>query len=260
MDKYINEYREKVHEHLVGIGIDQNELIDDFLEERNFLQTLDKQRASDIIALAHQTCAINLSGEQERIKEHYEDLVLNNDIIIKKYYGNAREVSNLIDPKYPLDDWGKDSQYWVKWLTQHQEKLFILQKYINCIEQDLNKINWCKSEEVLRQLIDALKENELIQQRETDSIIQHFNVSGKEPVQVELSPISWLKTKALLAYFIRRLHTSNLINVDNLWHEMEPHFLINGKAVKELRKSEASTYGNLIGSDIIDKLIKYTKQ
>ena len=298
MKKIIDEYREIVKKNLTGIGIDQNLLVSDFIKEAEFLQTFDLQKASELIALAHQTCAINLSQEDERINEHYATLILSNKEIYD-YYGNARVVSNLIDPKYPLDDRGKDAQHWVKWLTQHQEKLHHLQNYLNRVDQEkkeaileeakpeevkpeeakpeevkpeeakpeevkpeevkpeeLKQIQWLKSEQALRTLIDALKAEGFIEENATDDIIQHFKVSGREVKPAQLEPIKWLKSKALLAYFIRQLHNSSLINVYNIWQEMEPHFLFRDKVATSLRQSEASTYGNLVGSEAIDRLIK----
>jgi len=124
------------------------------------------------------------------------------------------------------------------------------------VEEPVQPIKWLKSEEALWQLIESLKKNGLIQSRETEDIIQHFEVTGREAKQAKLEPISWLKSKALLAYFIRQLNNSGSIDVENIWHELEPHFYINGKAVTGLRQSEASTYSSPKSSDIIDRLIK----
>ncbi|MFO8028981.1 MAG: hypothetical protein R6U28_03900, partial [Cyclonatronaceae bacterium] len=45
--------------------------------------------------------------------------------------------------------------------------------------QAIQPIKWLKSEEALWQLIESLKKNGLIQSRETEDIIQHFEVSGR---------------------------------------------------------------------------------
>lgn len=108
------------------------------------------------------------------------------------------------------------------------------------IEPHINKIQpikWLKSDEALRQLIEALKKNGLIQSRETENIIQeHFRQSHKEP-----KPINWTAPVSLFAYLIEELNKDGAIkpisHPDYIWYDIAPHFLIKGEAPKSLRQT-----------------------
>lgn len=100
----------------------------------------------------------------------------------------------------------------------------------------ISPIIWLKSEQALRQLIEALKENGLIQERDTEAVIQHFMIDSKEPSQTKLEPINWLKSKALLAYLIDQLTTkpklSNpFIDSDKKWEMTKLHFVVKNKPI-----------------------------
>ena len=101
----------------------------------------------------------------------------------------------------------------------------------------MQPIKWHKSEEALRQLIEALKKNGLIQSRETENIIQeHFRQSHKEP-----KPINWTAPVSLFAYLIEELNKDGAIkpisHPDYIWYDIAPHFLIKGEAPKSLRQT-----------------------
>ena len=107
-------------------------------------------------------------------------------------------------------------------------------------------IKWLKSEEALRQLIESLKENGLIQSRETDDIIQHFEVSGRETKQAQLAPINWIGTARLLVYLIEKMseiRSNKIISVNDIWKDtIYSHFLINGDIPKKHMRQSANKY------------------
>lgn len=127
--------------------------------------------------------------------------------------------------------------------------------------QRIKPIKWLKSEEALRQLIDALKENGLIESRETDDIIEHFEVSGREAKQAELEPINWLKSGALLAYLNKELtmqpkQAEPFIDSKKMWVVLNLHFVINNKKIDRSLVGDVgqSRYPN--GSDTIDAILR----
>ena len=132
------------------------------------------------------------------------------------------------------------------------------------IEPHINKIQpikWLKSDEALRQLIEALKENGLIQSRETEDIIQHFEVSGREAKQAKQEPINWLKSKALLAYLIEELtkqpkQSEPFIDSNKKWELVKLHFVVNSKEIARSLRGDLSQSPYPNGSDDIDTILK----
>lgn len=127
-------------------------------------------------------------------------------------------------------------------------------------DETLKPINWLKSEQALRQFIEALKENGLIQERDTEVMMQHFIVNGKEPNQSKLEPINWLKSKALLAYLIDQLTTKPKLSnpfIDSYkkWEMTKLHFVVNNKPILRslINDLKQSMYPN--GCTEIDSII-----
>jgi hypothetical protein len=121
-------------------------------------------------------------------------------------------------------------------------------------------IKWLKSEDSLRQLIDALKENGFIQKRDAEDIILHFTVSDTEAKQAQLEPISWLKSKALLAYLIDMLskkpeQSAPFIDSNKKWELVKLHFVVNGNKITRslVNDLKQTIYPN--GSNVIDGIL-----
>ena len=126
---------------------------------------------------------------------------------------------------------------------------------------EFKPIKWFKSEEALRQLIESLKKNGLIQSRETDDIIQHFEVTGREAKQAKLEPINWLKSKALLAYLIEELtkqpkQSEPFIDSNKKWELVKLHFVVNSKEIARSLRGDLSQSPYPNGSDDIDTILK----
>jgi hypothetical protein len=102
----------------------------------------------------------------------------------------------------------------------------------------IQPIIWLNGEESLRQFLENLKSAGLIENRETNEIIQeHFDVDGKKPTYKESQPIVWRETKVLLAHLINGLERSKSVEFKNIWKDLSPHFLWNGKKPTGLRQS-----------------------
>ena len=126
---------------------------------------------------------------------------------------------------------------------------------------DITPIKWLKSEEALRQLFESLKENGLIQSRETEDIIQHFYLSGTEAKQAQLEPINWLKSKALLAYLIDELtkqpkQSEPFIDSNKKWELVKLHLVVNSKEIARSLRGDLSQSPYPNGSDNIDTILK----
>ena len=122
-------------------------------------------------------------------------------------------------------------------------------------------ICWLKSEQALRQLIEVLKENGLIQHRETDTILQHFIINGKEPKQAAFEPINWIVKKVNLAYLIETMANKKLISVsNNIWQEtVNTHFILKGKPITKMKQTASGYKYNKTRkphkADLIDSII-----
>lgn len=130
------------------------------------------------------------------------------------------------------------------------------------IQINENYINWLKSEDTLEQLIEALIEQNLIKERETDVIIKdHF-----EPVRgqnKEPEPIEWLDNQNLLVYLFRNLYKNYLINpAGKKWQLVTKHFIkSNGEQFKSnTLGTEAGKQKDGVlpanGTNIIDNIIQ----
>lgn len=133
-----------------------------------------------------------------------------------------------------------------------------------CNKESIQPIKWLKSDEALRQLIEALKENGLIQSRETEDIIQHFEVSGREAKQAKLEPINWLKSKALLAYLIDMLSkepepsapSAPFMDSIKKWELVKLHFVVKGKKITRSLVSDLKQTMYPNGCTDIDDILK----
>lgn len=178
----------------------------------------------------------------------YWDKQFENEFLEHRIMGN--NVSRVYLPI------SRDTDF--EWMTQIDNKQFYsIMPTIKELSKLLNKhlpksaiksiqpIKWLKSEEALRQLIDVLKENGLIQSRDTEAIMQHFTINGKEPDQSKLEPINWISKKVFLAYIIETMANNKMIAVsDNIWQDtVYSHFLFNGKPVTNMRQT-ANNYKN----------------
>lgn len=104
---------------------------------------------------------------------------------------------------------------------------------------DLIPIHWLKSNESLRAFINELKTKEIIEDRETDDIIQeHFKVDGKVPTK-EPKPIKWLIDIRYLAYLIYILE-GNIISLKGNKHKVTIMHFVNATD-KELSTGSLAT-------------------
>lgn len=103
--------------------------------------------------------------------------------------------------------------------------------------KNIQPINWLNGVESLRLFIEELKKAGMIEERQTEDIIQeHFDYNGKKVNKVKSvpQPINWLKSKVLLAYLIEELTTKPerydpFMESDKKWHLTNIHFVIKGK-------------------------------
>lgn len=119
-------------------------------------------------------------------------------------------------------------------------------------------IIWLKSDKSLSRFIDALKDQNLIENRETAEIIeQHFKPQTKP--QKEPEPIKWLETASLLAYMIKELD-DRYIQTKNIWQNTAHHFSVDGETPDNLRQIFSRSKQNKTGKPknygIIDLIIK----
>lgn len=101
-------------------------------------------------------------------------------------------------------------------------------------KKDVYPIQWEKSEELLKDFLDALKEKGFIEERDTKDIInEHFKIGSQLPTN-EPRPIKMLKTNRLLAYLIFKLTQSGLIDDSlSMWQIIGKHFSkSNGESFK----------------------------
>lgn len=114
--------------------------------------------------------------------------------------------------------------------------------YKNDSKIKLKPIYWLKSSESLRKFVDEIKKAKMIQDYETDDIIEaHFSIENDMPIYCP-KPINWLSSISLLAYMIERLD-KKFIKPDNLWGDIVPHFSKDGKLPQNMRQT-ANRYKN----------------
>lgn len=101
-------------------------------------------------------------------------------------------------------------------------------KKISLHEQfsSIQPIHWLKGEESLRQFLQSIKKKGLIENRDTEEIIQeHFYVDGKMPTK-EPQPIKWMIESQYLAYMMHRLADEFIINIKGKKHQLTAsHFI-----------------------------------
>lgn len=150
----------------------------------------------------------------------------------------------------------------IKLIKIAEEELFELKKRIfkapQIPKRSKKPIYWKKSVETLRHFLDSLKSNGLIENRDTDDIIQeHFFVDGGINTK-ESQPIKWMSTLSLLAYMIESLDRK-YIQPDNLWHDIMPHFSKSGQTPQNMRQTANRYKNNKSGKpkayQIIDDLL-----
>lgn len=91
----------------------------------------------------------------------------------------------------------------------------------------IQPLHWLKGEESLSLFIEELKSAGLIENRETEEIIQeHFRVEDKLPIK-EPQPIKWLINIKYLAYLIDRLGDQFLINIKDSKHQLTASHFVN---------------------------------
>jgi hypothetical protein len=121
----------------------------------------------------------------------------------------------------------------------------------------IEPIKWLKTELKLKQLIEALKESGLIENKETNYIIKHFSVNGIETDQNSLEPIKWEAQTKYFSYLIHRLGEEFFINLTkSKFKATAPHFIDkNGDILKV--NSLHSALSQIINSDKVkDKNIQ----
>jgi hypothetical protein len=94
-------------------------------------------------------------------------------------------------------------------------------------------INWLKSDKSLKQFIETIKEQNLIESRKTEAIINnHFKPHREQNKEPE--PIKWLNNQNLLVYLFRKLYKKYLINpAGKKWQLVSKHFIKeNGEQYK----------------------------
>jgi len=121
---------------------------------------------------------------------------------------------------------------------------------------NIQPIHWLKGEESLRKFLDNIKSTGLIENRETDDIIQeHFRQSDKKP-----QPIKWSKSNRLINYLFWQLREAGLIDKERKYKIITEHFLNrHGKPLKrDSLKNDIDEikYNSPKGSKVIDNIIE----
>ncbi|MDR8390728.1 hypothetical protein NC796_06250 [Aliifodinibius sp. S!AR15-10] len=121
-----------------------------------------------------------------------------------------------------------------------------------------NFIRWI-DRDTLIPFLNELKKAGVIEDRSAVIIsMEHFSKEEKDSTK----PISWLHPqKDLLAYMIRQLDENSLVACRNLWEETEPHFMFNGKIVKNLQQEEeqylnSTEDGKPKNHELVDEVIE----
>ena len=139
---------------------------------------------------------------------------------------------------------------------------FWFPKKFNINTEDINNvqpIHWLKGVESLRLFINELIRAGLIEDRETEEVIQeHFKVDGQMPTK-KSKPISWYDSLSLLAYLIESLDRK-FINPDSLWRDTMPHFIKNNETPQNMKQTANRYKNNKSGKpqnyEIVDQIIK----
>jgi|SRR5690625_668848 len=107
--------------------------------------------------------------------------------------------------------------------------------------QKIAPIHWLKGEDSLSLFIEELKSAGLIENRETEEIIQeHFRVEDKLPTK-ESKPIKWLINIKFLAYLIDRLGEEFIINIKGSKHKLTANHFVNSDG-NDLNTSSLSSF------------------
>lgn len=170
------------------------------------------------------------------------DVIDDNVLLGGFYYATqSRSLLNLRDILIELNRKHTDAVY----KFDDQEPQF----------NNIQPIHWLK-DEFLRQFLDSLKSAGLIENRDTEEIIQeHFRESSKKPL-----PIKWSKSNRLINYLFWQLREAGLIDKERKFKIIAEHFLNrHGKPLKsDSLKSdiEEIKYNSPKGSKVIDNIIE----
>jgi hypothetical protein len=127
-------------------------------------------------------------------------------------------------------------------------------------QNTIQSINWLKGSDSLRQFLDSIKKAGLIENRDTDEIIQeHFRQTDQT-----LQPIQWSKSNRLLIYLFNKLTEADLVDtMDRQFQLISEHFLNKkGQPLKaDNLKSDSYNMKNFYtsdpkGSETIDRIIQ----
>ncbi|SMO83627.1 hypothetical protein [Gracilimonas mengyeensis] len=90
------------------------------------------------------------------------------------------------------------------------------------VESNIQPIHWLKGDESLRMFLQSIKKVGLIENRDTNDLIQeHFRQADQTP-----QPIQWSKTNRLLIYLFNKLSEAGLIDtMDRQFKLITDHFL-----------------------------------
>lgn len=139
-----------------------------------------------------------------------------------EYFGNLYKLQSLlVDLLVKYTDAERNEEY--DFRSKHFEKGESLK---------MMPINWLKSKVLLKVLLDALIEQELIEKRDTEEIInEHFRVEKVNPTE-KPKPLVWVAQIQLLPYLIEQLSQERFIEVKGAKHKLTALHFINGKGEK----------------------------
>ena len=149
----------------------------------------------------------------------------------------------------------------VKAKRKHTSAVYKFDEKPADLQANNNYINWVKKDDTLKQFIEELIDQNLIEQREPQDIIKdHFEPSSKP--NKEPKPIIWLDTIALLAYMIESLD-QQYIKPKHLWNDTAFHFLVEGKTPQNMKQIANGFKRNKSGKpknyNIVDNIISDLK-
>lgn len=171
---------------------------------------------------------IELKYQKESLQGMLEELKVYQDKInsVDAY----REL--IMDCKYAINDVNKEILLYENDIIPEAKS----KPQVNNIQP----IHWLKGEESLRQFLESIKSAGLIENRDTDEIIQeHFLVDGKAPNK-KLQLIKWLSESKYLAYLMHRLAEEFIINIKGRKHELTASHFISSKETSLNTNSLAS--------------------
>jgi hypothetical protein len=207
-------------------------------------------------------------GEYSNSKQH--------EFIDKKANGNIEKLEGLISDiesyKCILKFFGTDEitdrnfenlDYFISKVRSRIDKLDKAKSVdTNNSELNSNHINWLKSDESREQFIEALKEHDLIESRDTKAIIKdHFKPVREQNRESE--PIIWLDNQNVLVYLFRNLYRKPyFINPEGKkWELVSEHFIkksgeqfkVRSLTVEAGKQKEGVLPAN--GTTTIDKIV-----